>query len=106
MRTLEDEWHVLIKAYKFIVFFEICKIFCIIIYCVSILSLHTDIYRVYQLYMLNTKFFYRLVIPHIKYYEMSTTGAWVVIEGYKWKSKTAMLYEQYTFSILVITGLL
>jgi len=36
-KTLEDEWYVAIKAYKF----EIFEFFsCIIIYCISVQSLH------------------------------------------------------------------
>ena len=37
--TLEDEWYVVIKAYKLTVS-EILRDFCIVIYCVSALSLH------------------------------------------------------------------
>ena len=37
--TLEDEWYVVIKACKLTVF-EILRDFCIVIYCVSVLSLH------------------------------------------------------------------
>jgi len=36
MKTLKDEWYIVINAYKFTVF-EILRDFCIIIYCVSTL---------------------------------------------------------------------
>ena len=38
MKTLEDEWYVVVKAYMFTIF----ERFFIIIYCVSALSLHIE----------------------------------------------------------------
>ena len=47
--ALENEWYIVIKAYKFIVF-EILRFFCIIIYCVSTLSIPTrGVYRLNNL---------------------------------------------------------
>jgi len=40
MKALEDEWYVVIKAYKLAVFEILGDFFCIAIYCVSALSLH------------------------------------------------------------------
>jgi len=45
MKTLQDEWYIVIKPYMFTIF-EILRGFCITIYCVSTLSLHI----VYQLH--------------------------------------------------------
>jgi len=39
IKTLEVEWHVVTKAYKFTVFE---RFFCIIVYCVSTLLLHIE----------------------------------------------------------------
>ena len=50
MKTLKDEWYVAIKAYKFTVF-EILRDFCIIIYCMSVLSLHIQSTNSIILYM-------------------------------------------------------
>jgi len=36
MKTLEDEWYIVIQVYKF------KRDFCIIVYCVSALSLHIE----------------------------------------------------------------
>jgi len=42
MKTLEDEWYIVTEACKFYRFWDFKKIFCIIIYCVSELPLHTE----------------------------------------------------------------
>ena len=70
MKTLEGEWHVVIKACKFTVF-EILGDFCVIIYCMSTLSLHIEstnsmiyIYK-HQLRLAYTARLVQLV-PHAK----------------------------------------
>jgi len=40
MKTLEDEWYAVIEAYKLTCFEILRDFFCIVIYCMSALSLH------------------------------------------------------------------
>ena len=42
MKTLEDERYVVIKAYKCDGFRDLVRFFCISIYCVYVVSLHTE----------------------------------------------------------------
>ena len=41
MKTLDDEWYVVIKAYKLTVFEILRNFFCIVIYCMSALYIPT-----------------------------------------------------------------
>ena len=51
MKTLEDEWYIVIKAYVKLLFLRFWEIFCIIIAILHVRSIPT--YRVYQLYDKN-----------------------------------------------------
>ena len=42
MKTLEDEWYIVIKAYNFTIYEILRNLFCVLIYCMSTLSLHME----------------------------------------------------------------